>query len=60
MAGVGVDLFRDWQGVARYVEPGEVFNPDPARGAIYDRAYAVFRETYERLKTLYPALNFSV
>ena len=26
------------------------------RVAVYDRAYAVFRETYERLKTLYPRL----
>jgi xylulokinase len=60
VAGVGVGLFRDWEGVARYVEPGEVFTPDPARTAVYDRAYAVFRDTYERLKTLYPALNFSV
>jgi xylulokinase len=60
VAGVGVDLFKDWQGVARYVEPGEVFSPDHARAAVYNRAYAVFRDTYERLKTLYPALNFGV
>jgi xylulokinase len=58
VAGVGVGVFEDWQGVARYVEPGEVFTPDAARAATYDRAYAVFRETYERLKTLYPALRF--
>jgi len=59
VAGVGVGLFKDWQGVARSVEPGEVFAPDAARTAVYDRAYAVFRDTYERLKTLYPALNFT-
>jgi len=35
-----------------------VFEPDRARAAVYDRDYAVFRETYERLKTLYPALRF--
>ena len=58
VAGVGVGVFKDWQGVARYVEPGEGFAPDPARVAVYDRAYAVFRDTYERLKTLYPALRF--
>lgn len=59
VAGVGVGVFTDWQGVARYVEPGEVFTPDPARTAVYDHAYTVFRETYERLKTLYPELNFN-
>ena len=37
-----------------------MFDPDPARAAIYNRAYAAFRDTYERLKTLYPALNFGV
>ena len=60
VAGVGVGLFRDWQGVARFVEPGEVFAPDAARTAVYDRAYAVFRDTYARLQTIYPALNFRV
>jgi xylulokinase len=57
VAGVGVGVFRDWAGIARYVEPGEIFTPDPARAAVYDRGYAAFRETYERLKTLYPRLG---
>jgi xylulokinase len=59
VAGVGVGIFKDWQGGGRYVEPGEVFEPDRARVAVYDRAYAAFRETYERLKTLYPKLRFT-
>jgi xylulokinase len=58
VAGVGVGVFSDWNGIARYVEPGEVFHPDRARAVVYDRAYAVFRETYDRLKTLYPRLSF--
>jgi xylulokinase len=58
VAGMGVGVFKDWRGVARYVAPGEVFTPDVERAAIYDRAYAVFRDSYERLKTLYPALSF--
>ena len=37
----------------------EVFVPDRARVAVYDRAYAAFREIYERLKTLYPKLRFT-
>jgi xylulokinase len=58
VAGVGVGVFKDWAGIGRYVEPGETFAPDPARAIVYDRAYAVFRETYQRLKTLYPRLGF--
>ncbi|HTO82991.1 MAG TPA: FGGY family carbohydrate kinase [Methylomirabilota bacterium] len=58
VAGVGVGVFKDWQGIARYVEPGEIFAPDSARIATYDRAYAVFRDTYRRLQTLYPSLAF--
>jgi xylulokinase len=58
VAGVGVGVFRDWAGIARYVEPGEIFAPDPACAAVYGRGYAVFREAYERLKTLYPRLGF--
>lgn len=59
VAGVGVGLFKDWSGIARYVAPGETFHPSAARTAVYDRAYAVFRESYERLKTLYPRLDFA-
>lgn len=59
VAGVGVGVFQDWHGIARYVSPGTVFHPDPARTAVYDRAYAVYREIYERLKTLYPRLDFA-
>ncbi|MGH6961801.1 MAG: FGGY-family carbohydrate kinase [Dongiaceae bacterium] len=59
VAGVGVGLYEDWSGVARYVSPGEVFVPDPARTVVYDRAYAVYRETYARLRTLYPRLDFT-
>jgi len=39
VAGVGVGVFKDWQSVGRYVEPGEVFEPDRARAAVYDRDY---------------------
>jgi xylulokinase len=58
VAGVGVGVFKDWTSIGRYVEPGETFTPDATRAAVYDRAYAIFRETYERLKTLYPRLAF--
>lgn len=59
VAGVGVGAFKDWSGIGRYVAPGQLFQPDPARTSVYDRAYAVFRDSYERLKTLYPRLDFA-
>jgi xylulokinase len=44
-------------GVSRYVAGGRVFQPQPALAALYDRRYGDYRETYERLKTLYPKLS---
>lgn len=57
VAGYGAGLFKDFAGVGRYVAAGRAFEPDPARQRIYERAYANYRETYERLKTLYPRLD---
>ena len=56
VAGHGIGTFKDLAGISRYVAAGKVFKPDRARKAIYDRAYANYREIYERLKTLYPKL----
>jgi xylulokinase len=57
VAGHGVGVFKYLGGVSRYVAAGEVFRPNAARKAVYDRAYANYREIYERLKTLYPKLD---
>ncbi|MGH6882622.1 MAG: FGGY-family carbohydrate kinase, partial [Hypericibacter sp.] len=57
VAGFGAGLVKSFAGVSRYVAGGRVFEPRPAQSAIYDRSYANFRETYERLKTLYPKLE---
>src|SRR5262249_18754417 len=56
VAGYGVGLFKELTGIARYVAAGRLFEPDPKTTAVYDRAYANYRETYDRLKTLYPHL----
>ncbi|MET1028186.1 MAG: FGGY family carbohydrate kinase [Dongiaceae bacterium] len=56
LAGYGAGLIRDLAQVSAYVAGGRVFEPDSKRAAVYDRAYANFRETYERLKSLYPRL----
>ena len=39
------------------VDAGRVFTPRPEASAAYARTYANWRETYERLKTLYPRLG---
>ncbi|HEY4162588.1 MAG TPA: FGGY-family carbohydrate kinase [Dongiaceae bacterium] len=57
VAGHGIGAFPDLAGISRYVATGRVFKPVPARKPVYDRAYANFREIYERLKTLYPRLD---
>lgn len=57
VAGFGAGLVKSFAGVSRYVAAGRIFEPRPAQTAIYDRSYANFRETYERLKTLYPKLE---
>jgi sugar (pentulose or hexulose) kinase len=53
---MGVGALKDWSEIARYVTPGRSFAPDPRRHADYDRKYRLWREVYERLKTLYPEL----
>ncbi len=57
VAGHGIGAFKDLAGISRYVEAGKVFKPDRARKSVYDKAYANYREIYERLKTLYPKLD---
>jgi len=46
----------DWDGIARFVAPAGVVDPDPATAACYRERYALFRETYRRLQPLYPRL----
>ncbi|MBL8710467.1 MAG: hypothetical protein JNL25_14830, partial [Rhodospirillaceae bacterium] len=57
VAGMGVGALKDWGDIARYVEPGRTFTPNPGNAAVLDRKYALWRELYERLKTFYPDLS---
>ncbi len=56
VAGVGAGVFRSYGEVSRYVEPGRTFIPRPEHAAVYDHGFGRFRETYERLKPMYPRL----
>jgi xylulokinase len=57
VAGMGVGALQDWSEIARYVAPGRSFTPDTRRHADYGRKYRLWRDVYERLKTLYPELS---
>lgn len=56
VAGMGIGAFRDWSEIARFVTPADTVLPDPAAAARYDALYPLWRETYERLRPLFPAL----
>ena len=57
VAGVGVGVFNDYSGIAKYTAGGRIFEPNPRVMQIYDRGYANFRDLYARMKTLYPRLD---
>jgi xylulokinase len=57
VAAMGTGHLDDWSLIRTYVAPGRVFTPRPEASAAYARTYANWRETYERLKTLYPRLG---
>ncbi len=59
VAGVGVGAIGDWDAISRFVAPAGVVEPDRAQRATYADHYALYRETYERLKPLYPRLSRS-
>ncbi len=57
VAAMGTGAADDWAGIARFTRPAHTFEPDPARAQAYDHLYGLYRETYERLKPLYPRLG---
>jgi xylulokinase len=59
VAAVGVGAIQDWDAISRFVEPAGVVEPNRAHRAAYADHYALYRETYERLKPLYPRLSKS-
>jgi xylulokinase len=54
VAGMGVGALDDWSAITGYVRPERTFEPDPAAARVYDDAYAIYRDLYQRLETLYP------
>jgi xylulokinase len=59
VAGVGIGAIEGWDAITRFVTPAATIEPNPANIARYGEHYALYRETYERLKPLYPRLAAS-
>ncbi len=57
VAAMGTGAGDDWAHIARFTRKGATFEPDPANAAAYDHLYGLYRETYQRLKPLYPRLG---
>jgi xylulokinase len=57
VAAIGVGAISDWSRIGAYVEQGRRFEPDSKASKDYQRKYRLWRETYERLKTLYPMMH---
>ncbi|MFO1067672.1 MAG: FGGY family carbohydrate kinase [Geminicoccaceae bacterium] len=55
VAGVGVGAFAGWDGIGRFVRPAGVVEPRAEAAAAYDRLFARYRETYERLRPMLAA-----
>ena len=57
VAGIGAGLFGRWGEVTRFAAVRRAFEPDPAAAATYRDGYAAYRELYDRLGPLFPALQ---
>ncbi|GEM90042.1 FGGY-family carbohydrate kinase [Oceanithermus desulfurans] len=56
LAGVNAG-FWSFERIKALATPAGTTEPDPAWARVYDALYGVYRETYERLKVLYPRLE---
>ena len=57
VAGKSIGVIDRWEAIETYVDVLEPFEPEPAAKATYQEAFHAYRDAYERLKTLYPALG---
>jgi xylulokinase len=56
VAGVGIGAISDWDRIEAYVTHGRLFRPQPGEVERLPNRYRLWRETYTRLKSLYPRL----
>jgi xylulokinase len=54
VAGMGTGALAAWNQITSYVENGKIFSPQPMEIVTYRKKYLLWRETYDRLKTIFP------
>ncbi|HWA48601.1 MAG TPA: FGGY family carbohydrate kinase [Dongiaceae bacterium] len=59
VAAIGTGALADWSDIGRYVARGRCFEPRAGAAAALDGKYALWRDTYRRLQSLYPQLGKS-
>jgi len=52
LAGIGIGMFSGTSEARRWVRPGDTVRPDPSNRPVYDAAYGLYRELYERTAEL--------
>lgn len=57
VAGIAHGLFTDWDDIDRFLSDRYVNEPDPNAATRYDNGYAIYRELYRRLQTLFPEID---
>jgi hypothetical protein len=57
VAAVGTGAITNWDRIGEYVAMGQMFAPRHEHVAALSRKYALWRDTYARLRTLYPQLQ---
>jgi xylulokinase len=56
VAGVAGGLFGDWAEIDRFLHEKVVDEPSSLENAVYDRNYAIYRDLYRRLQSLFPLI----
>jgi xylulokinase len=56
VAGIGIGAIANWDRIEAYVTQGQLFSPNPIETERMAKRYRLWRETYTRLKSLYPRL----
>ena len=56
VAGRAVGLFEAWSDIRHFVGVGRTFEPDGRAAGAYEAFYALYRDTYERLRSMFPRL----
>ncbi|MBB6695402.1 FGGY-family carbohydrate kinase [Cohnella xylanilytica] len=57
LAGKSEGVYERWEQIRDFLTDYRDYKPSPHRAAIYDKAYAIYRELYMRLKPLFASIG---